>query len=82
MNQDLRQCNIKIRSDNLLQSIQPVTESEKEIININFTLSKFKWCEKDGNELTIQINDAYHKIVFLRKNLFLVTSGSPCKKTR
>ena len=31
MNQHLRQCIKKIRSDNLLQSSQPVTESEREI---------------------------------------------------
>ena len=76
MNQDLRQCIMKIRSDNLLQSTQPVTESEREIININFTLSKFKWCKNDGNELTIEINDAYQKLVFMIKNLFLMPSGS------
>ena len=82
MNQHMRQCINRVNNSNgIIQSSQPTTDYEREsvVIDIDLAPLKFRWGEKDGNVVTNDINKSYEKIVFWRKNMFLLPSGAAGK---
>ena len=54
--------------------------NESVVIDIDLAPLKFRWGEKDGHFVTNDINKSYEKIVFWRKNMFLLPSGAAGKK--
>ena len=72
MNQHLRLCIKKTKENITVFSSQPITAEER----VSLTNSNFKWGEQEGAVVVQYVHDAYEKIVFFRKNLFLLPSGS------
>ena len=53
-----------------ISSTQPVTISERvEVTNVFSPVTSFVWGERDGTLFTHDLNEAYEKIIFWRKNL-------------
>ena len=80
MNKHMRQCINRVNNSNtIIQSSQPTTDYEREsvVIDIDLAPLKFRW--GNGNVVTNDINKSYEKIVFLRKNMFLLPSGTAGK---
>ena len=64
-----------------ISSTQPVTISERvEVTNVFSPVTSFVWGERDGTLFTDDLNDAYEKIVFWRKNLFMSPTEKAGKK--
>ena len=64
-----------------ISSTQPVTISERvEVTNVFSPVTSFVWGERDGTLFTDDLNDAYEKIVFWRKNLFMSSTENAGKK--
>ena len=79
LNQHLRFCLLKTRpKENLVPSSQPVLENE--VTTRSSASYQFQWGDIPGNEFVQIINKAYEKIVFWRKNLFKLPSGSAGKR--
>ena len=63
-----------------VSSSQSVTISERtKVTNVFSPLSSFMWGEREGTLFTDDINEAYEKIVFWRKNLFMLSTGNAGK---
>ena len=93
LNQHLRTCLKKTR-DVLVADSQPAisktlndpqstTESQKrqnirEIVSEEYTNTK--WKERNLREVSKKIQDAYERIVFWKKNLFMLQTGATAKK--
>ena len=64
-----------------ISSSQPVTISERvEVTSVLSPVTSFLWGERDGTLFTDDLNEAYEKIVFLRKNIFMLPTGNAGKK--
>ena len=64
-----------------ISSSQHVTISERaEVTNMFFPFTSFVWGERDGTLFTDDLNEAYEKTVFWRKNLFTLPTGNAGKK--
>ena len=68
-------------------NVQPVLVFETDINNADTdvyrktnTSEQFFWGEKKGSDFTNPLNEVYERIVFWRKNLFLLPSGSSGKR--
>ena len=65
----------------LISSSQPVTISERaELTNVFPPVISFVWGKRDGTLITDNLNEAYEKIVFWRRNLFMLPTGNAGKK--
>ena len=64
-----------------ITSSQSVTISESaKVANVFSPVTSLMWEERDGTRFTDDLNEAYEKIVFWRKNLFMLPTGKPGKK--
>ena len=57
------------------------TTTPNENIVKNATQLRFKWGEKKYSVISTQIENAYEKIVFWNKNIFMLPTGAACKKS-
>ena len=84
LNQHLRSCLKKSRQvSSDISSSQPTT-SRPNVTNIRGNnvngVRRFLWGEKNGDEVAKSIETAYEKIVFWKKNLFMLHTGAAGKK--
>ena len=60
-----------------ISSSQSVTISERPgVTNVFSQVTSFVWGERDGTLFTYDLNEAYEKIVFWRKNIFMLPTGN------
>ena len=64
-----------------ISSSQSVTVSERaDVANVFSPVTSFVWGERNRTLLTADLNKAYEKMVFWRKNLFMLPAGNAGKK--
>ena len=79
-NERLREIrNEEIRDDTLILEVNNKSECEVENDAIR-EVNTFKWGTEGSRNITKYINDADEKIVFWRKNIFMLPTGSVGKK--
>jgi hypothetical protein len=78
LNQHLPYCLVKKQKLNQSHtSSQPVIRNEEQIpIAEIIEISNFKWGNKDGTAISKEITEAYEKVVYWRKNLFMLPTGA------
>ena len=84
LNQHLRSCLKKSRdAASSIPASQPCP-SNLRVTNIGANtvneVRRFLWGERNGNEVVKLIEDAYEKIVFWKKNIFMLPTGATGKK--
>ena len=93
LNQHLRTCLRKTRdvivtesqpaSSRAVNDLQSTTESQQRQNvreNVNEEYTNIKWGERNLREVSKKIQDAYERIVFWKKNLFMLPTGAAAKK--
>ena len=57
-----------------------INDADSDVYRKTNTPEQFFWGEKKGSDFTNSLNEVYERIVFWRKNLFLLPSGSSGKR--
>ena len=75
------------KSEHCNANVQPVlvfetdtNDADSDVYRKTNTQEQFFWGEKKGSDFTNSLNEVYERIVFWRKNLFLLPSGSSGKR--
>ena len=78
-------CNANV--DDEQPNVQPVlvfetdtNDADRDVYRKTNTQEQFFWGEKKRSDFTNSLNEVYERIVFWRKNLFLLASGSSRKR--
>ena len=72
-----------LASSREMNDLQSAAESQqrqnvREIVSEEYT--NIKWGERNLREVSKKIQDAYERIVFWKKNLFMLPTGAAAKK--
>ena len=80
LNIHIRACLKKVNAVSTTTSSQPVLTRNEQSEDADSNVSTFKWGDASGNKFSNDLNFIYDKIVYWKKNLFLLPSGSVGEK--
>ena len=76
LNIHIRACLKKVNAVSTTTSSQPVLTRNEQSEDADSNVPTFKWGDVSGNKFSNDLNFIYDKIVYWKKNLFLLPSGS------